>query len=536
MTFFILVTLWLWAPPQTIPKNGTIEGTVTRYGTGDPIPDVEISMNGKGRSTNGITPQAITDAQGHFVIDDVPPGSYSIRAGRMGYANPAPGGVSVLEGGATRTVTVVAGERTENASLTMVRAGAIYGRILDTTGKPLTEQYVFVSSADDGGRTPARAKVDDRGDYHIVGIAPGKYNLAVSTNVTTSYFPGVTEKAKAAVLEIREGTVLTGIDMMVRNVESPAEADKTYNISGTVLDGAGTPMPGLFPIVDLLLPAPIGPGKQYLYKLSGGGSSGSFYFTGVRPGRYDVFLYFNNSTSIFGNGSPFGAIGRVEVSIGESDVKDVVLSPGGVSVSGQVTVTGNASIPSASVRLKMPSNSVQSRESKAGTAGEFVIPNVVSGVWKAVVSDLSPDLALLDVRQEGMSVYENGFSVEDRSPKPIQILLGPAGSISGIVRNEQSAPLGAAQIIVIPDLPDPSRPATLFSKATTDGTGRFTITNVGAGSYKVYALDPSSFPPESIPDTAGAMNRLLSPEIRSKGVAATVASGAKLELSLSSIH
>jgi hypothetical protein len=269
---------------------------------------------------------------------------------------------------------------------------------------------------------------------------------------------------------------------------------------------------------------------------SGGSGSGSFYFTGVRPGRYDVFLYFNNSSSFMVNRSQLGTIGRVEVTVADGDVKDVVLTPGGVSVNGQVASIGNTSSRSASVRLKMPSNSVQSRDAKSGAAGEFTIPNVVSGEWKAMVTDLSADVALLDVRQEGTSIYDKGFVVEDRTPKPIQVLVGPGGAVAGIVRNDQNAPLGAAQVLVITDLPDPSHPAVLFRKATTDGTGRFAISNVAAGSYKIYALDPSTFSPESIPDTADALGRFLTPEIQSKGVAATVISRSKLDLSLSSIH
>jgi hypothetical protein len=184
----------------------------------------------------------------------------------------------------------------------------------------------------------------------------------------------------------------------------------------------------------------------------------------------------------------------------------------------------------------MPSNSVHSRESKTGTAGEFTIPNVVSGTWQVVVSDLPSDLALLDVRQRDVSIYDNGFSVEDRTPDAVQVILGTAGTINGIVRDEQNGPLGAAQVIVIPDIPEPSRPATLFRKATTDGAGRFTISNVAAGTYRIFALDPSAFPSDSIPDNAEALRRFLIPAMQSKAAAATVASGSRLELAVSSIH
>jgi len=425
MRFYLLVTLLLWAPLQTSPKYGTIEGTVTRFGTEDPIPDVEIVITGSGRLTNWLTPQAVTDSRGRFVIGDVLPGSYSVRAQRLGYANPAPNGVRVMEGGATRTVVVAAGKRTENANLTLVRAGAIYGRILDSAGKPLVDQDVGVISMDERGGP--FAQTDDRGAYHIVGIPPGNYNLAFPEATSVIYYPGVTERAKATVLEILEGTVLTGLDITFNNGAPPSETEKTFNISGKALDRDGTPTSGMFQIVDLLSHAPIEPGKSALYSRLSWGSS-TFDFRGVRPGHYDIVLFFANSNSSTDDVSRLGVVGRLEVHVSDGDLKDVVVAPGGVSVNGQVATIGNASSASASVRLKMPSNSVRSLDAKSGASGDFMIPNVVSGTWKVVVSDLAADQALLDVREDDISVYDNGFSVEDRTPKPIQVILGSDGA------------------------------------------------------------------------------------------------------------
>src|SRR5262245_14622867 len=99
-----LLALLLLLPSQTTSINGSIEGTVTRFGTGEPIPDVEIVIALSGRETT--SPQAITDSAGHFVINDLPAGTYTISGQRLGYAAPAVNGVRLREGGATRTVTV----------------------------------------------------------------------------------------------------------------------------------------------------------------------------------------------------------------------------------------------------------------------------------------------------------------------------------------------------------------------------------------------------------------------------------------------
>ncbi len=520
MMVFVLALLML-APPQTTTDKGTIEGTVTRFGTGEPIPDVEIVFSFIERSTT--EPQAITDSKGHFVINDVPRGTYSIRAQRMGYAAPAPNGIRMREGGETRTVTISPGEITKDANLTMVTAGAITGRILDSNGKPEGNSFVMAESTDTGGR--GVAYTNDQGDYHIVGLSPGKYYI-FSDN---GYYPGVLEKAKATPLEITEGAVVAGIDMMLRNREIPADVGKVFFVSGKVLDSDGGPLPPLtFPIVALLRHNPDGASNKTEDHFSGGSGSAGFYIQNVPPGRYDLYLYFNYSRL---NGARTGLIGRMDINVSDQDVKDVVLTPGGVSVSGQLMTAGTTTAPSGSVRLNMASNAIYSREIKS-EAGAFTIPNVVSGVWRVEVTNLPPDLALFDVRQREISVFERGFPVENEAPEKVQVILGPGGSLEGTVRDEERGPIGAAQVLVIPDKPDPLRPAMQIRKAITDGAGRFSLSNIATGSYKIFALDPSVFSADSIPDGNEELRRFLTASMESKATTTTIGAGSKLNLSL----
>src|SRR6185295_2903187 len=220
MMMVLALALLMLAPPQTASNQGTIEGTVTRFGTGEPIADVEIVMSGSATTL----PQAITDSKGHFVINDVPQGTYIIRAQRLGYAAPAPNGILLREGGATRTVSISAGKSTTDANLTMAPAGAITGRIFDSNGKPAGNSFVTVESADEGGAS--FAYTDDHGDYHVVGLSPGKYYIATEAG----YYPGVSDKAKATPLAMTEGAVLSGVDIMLPNREAPADAGKLYNV------------------------------------------------------------------------------------------------------------------------------------------------------------------------------------------------------------------------------------------------------------------------------------------------------------------
>lgn len=77
------------------PEHGIIKGKIVDSETGDPLPVVNVILYG---TTNG----AITDIDGIYKIKDVKPGSYSVVARMMGYANVKVEDVKVNPGELTR--------------------------------------------------------------------------------------------------------------------------------------------------------------------------------------------------------------------------------------------------------------------------------------------------------------------------------------------------------------------------------------------------------------------------------------------------
>src|SRR6185295_5082489 len=102
---------------------------------------------------------------------------------------------------------------------------------------------------------------------------------------------------------------------------------------------------------------------------------------------------------------------------------------------------------------------------------------------------LSPqkDLVVIDVRQGAESVFENGFTVNGRTPEPIQMILSPVGAIDGIVRDAQQQRLAGARILLLPSPPNEGNSA-LFQRTAADAAGRFTIPTAAVGDYILYAL------------------------------------------------
>lgn len=74
--------------------SGTLEGRVLDFHSGDPI-------QGAGVTTAPPTGAVVTDEDGRFIFDDIPAGSYTITARRVGYA-PNTATVSVRENRVTQ--------------------------------------------------------------------------------------------------------------------------------------------------------------------------------------------------------------------------------------------------------------------------------------------------------------------------------------------------------------------------------------------------------------------------------------------------
>lgn len=127
----------------------------------------------------------ITDDEGRFRIERIPPGQYSVEAVKDGYLTTALG--APRPGRPGRRLTLVDG-REESVTLSLTRGSVISGTIVDAQGAPVPFVNVtaqrFSYHATTGERLPmasASAASDDRGAYRIFGLAPGDYLVAAST-------------------------------------------------------------------------------------------------------------------------------------------------------------------------------------------------------------------------------------------------------------------------------------------------------------------------------------------------------------------
>ena len=187
---------------QQQPARGSIEGVVERAGTGEPIAGAEIRVMRVAMPVEedrvgprmavvftGSDPfapvPAITDREGHFLLKDLEPGSYKITAARNGYAKQEYG--QRIPAGQGTVVTLAGGQTLKDVAFYLIPGGTISGRVRDDGGEPITGARVellratYVRPGKRDFRIAGSALTDDRGEYRLYWITPGRYYLKVDS-------------------------------------------------------------------------------------------------------------------------------------------------------------------------------------------------------------------------------------------------------------------------------------------------------------------------------------------------------------------
>jgi hypothetical protein len=181
------------APPPT----GIIAGKVIDGGTGAPIGEVSLTLNGAalvalaagGRATPVPQPgpaaqsarRAITDGQGRFLFRDLPAGSFQLTASAGGYLASGPG--IMRPNGQGQSVVLPAEGRTLDLVIRMFKYGTVSGIVTDEAGEPMVGATIrpfrseFVSGRRRFTAPGTTVTTDDRGVFRIPQLIPGDYAI-----------------------------------------------------------------------------------------------------------------------------------------------------------------------------------------------------------------------------------------------------------------------------------------------------------------------------------------------------------------------
>jgi hypothetical protein len=239
--------------PPASPNDqlAAIAGTVLSANTGEPLKKahVDLSRNGpEGDDPNKQPFSATTDVAGHFSIDKIPAGSYSLEVSRANYLPSHYGQDKPDKPGAT--LSLAAGQKITDLLFRLNRMGIITGRVRDEDGDPLRGAFVVSMVHRTVAGKPkieqsASGRTNDLGEYRIVDLMPGRYSIVATPAGVRSagrsygqreeyvpvYYSGTTDSERASTLEVKSGDELTGIDF----VFTPKPPTHTYKVRGHVL-------------------------------------------------------------------------------------------------------------------------------------------------------------------------------------------------------------------------------------------------------------------------------------------------------------
>jgi hypothetical protein len=143
-----MIFLLQQAPPAQPPANvqqtpkSTIEGFVLRVGTSEPIPRARITIT-RVSGPAGVQlqpgqttlPAVTTDGHGKFLIKNLEAGSYRLFALRNGFARQEYG--ERAPGRPGTVLNIGAGQAMRDVVFRLTPAGAVSGRVSDSSGEPI---------------------------------------------------------------------------------------------------------------------------------------------------------------------------------------------------------------------------------------------------------------------------------------------------------------------------------------------------------------------------------------------------------------
>ena len=479
------------APPAD-EKPASVEGEVRNSVSGLQVLRAHVTLR---RLDNDLGDKygALTNAEGKFTIAGIPAGSYTVEVSRVGFV------------GSGSPLNLQAGERKDDFKAKLVPVGAISGRVLDADGQPAESIRV---QAEQEGRGPRRIAVtDDRGQFRLGGLIPGKYRVraipqapSVPPEIRTdgtaevqyaaTWHPGtIAEKGAARVLVGPAGDV-TGID--IRLVRTPI-----MRLSGTVSGLPEGAKDGYLRIMQA---------NRQMGSMARLKPDGSFEVWRLSPGKYTLSAQFNNAGDRWASES-------VEVEVAEADIDNI-----GLRVQAPQEIHGQLDFDDELARqapqAPPPPGSAQGRPLPQPRR---IMLNVVKGIGQMYEADVSEDgtFTISKVSPGDYMVRVMGYGAcvksvrigETVSDGPIvnlsqgsggaglTVTLSSAfGEIAGTARDDKGPVAGMRVLLrysgeLRRSLGVFAFPVSGINRTKADGTYHFD--SVAPGTYEVQVLDES---------------------------------------------
>ena len=408
------------------------------------------------------------------------------------------------------TLTLDRAQKLKDVNFRLTPHGVIAGRILDEDGEPLPfvsvqlMQFQSRQGRQQMNMTAGSGTTNDLGDYRIFGVAPGRYYLAATArpngpsptaqvrsangqpeeDYVATYYPGTTNTANAAPIEVGSGALVSGINFTLSKTA-------TVHIKGSI---TSIPAGARRPIQVMLRPRnpPLFAGLRPSFA----DAKGNFDLRNVVPGQYVLSASANDGTRNYSASMP--------VDVGNSNLENVNLTiSSGVEIAGRIRIEGDTQ-----QNLSNVSVTLQPRETGGFIGGavgnrvkedlSFQLQTAGAEIFEMTLFGLPDGFYVKSIKSGETDVLTAGLDVTRGVPQPVEVLVSPhAGLISGVVQNSNTGqPAPGATVVLIPQEKERQQKYTYYKTATTDQNGGYTLKSLTPGEYKAFAwedMEPGAY-------------------------------------------
>ncbi len=442
-----------------------LTGNAVNSVTGQPISRAEITLQGIAAGP-GMTNMAQTaaDISGHFVIVDLPAGTYTLNAAKRGFL-PSPSQAFKI------------GPSQNDITLKLAPFGRITGTVLDENGDPMLNASIqlFHSAIQNGRRQlqPSNsAQTNDLGQFHIASLAPGRYFVSATAqpdqdgvSYPRTFFGGTADLSSSVPIELPPGGT--------SSASITLRPTRAFKVRGTIQN-----LPErMHPYLNIVRKgASLATNEGHATSVDI--STGAFEFRGITPGVWVI------NAGCFDRNTQLSAYVEVIVSNDDAEGVTVPLTPA-VPITGVIRSDQNNGTPPnlRGVYLAMrpagdgaqASLGVQVKED-----GSFSIMVNQPGDYYLAVR--APEPAFVkQVMMGGQNVAGLAFPVsQNGSPGPFEIIISAGGGeVDGTVTDGNTPAVNATVLLL----------GSAGEKlARSDYAGRFQLPALAPGDYNVYAF------------------------------------------------
>jgi hypothetical protein len=502
LVLLLVLLLPVVASAQTSPsvpkkEQCSISGTVIKLADSEPLRRARVILHSADDRTRTIS--VLTDPAGHFQLKGIEPGRYELNVNRVGFVTQIYGQKKPGDPGAV--LNLRSGQEMKDLLFRLIPSAVISGKILDEDGEPLPE--IFVSALRQGyleGKpnlsTETTAQTDDRGEYRLFGLSPGRYFVSAvfpqwgrfsrgdepeeaqpnQQGYAKMYYPGTPEASKATAISIKEGEEIPSVEIFMRQLAVFRIRGHVYN---QITHKAGT-QTEVFLMPKTRTREWGGEQRTSIQK-----QDGSFELADILPGSYVLTAMW------FDEGKPH--IARLPIDVGNADVDGVsiAITPG-TDISGRIIWEGTPSLEQdeLSIMAEAPDSMFNfGGDARVTSANTFVLKGVGDGTYRARVWGYGKDCYVRDVQYAGSSALEDGFAVKGSAAGTLEITLSSRGArVQGTVADSDGLRAVGVRVVLVPE-PARRTQSSLFKDKTTDQYGHFEVRGIAPGDYKLFSWE-----------------------------------------------